>query len=74
MTHVSLHEAKTHLSSMVTEVERKGARFVICRHGKAVAELTPIPAVSRTKTHRRLKRVRIVEDPTTPTEKEWENV
>lgn len=74
MTHVSLHEAKTHLSSMVTAVERKGERFVICRHGRAVAELTPIPSVSRTKTHRRLKNVRIIEDPITPTEKEWEHV
>ncbi len=74
MTHVSLHEAKTHLASMVAAVERMRARFVICRHGRAIAELVPVPLASRTKTHRRLKNVRIIGDPTAPTQQEWEHV
>ena len=38
MKHVGMFEAKTHLSSLVDEVE-KGAEVVITRHGKPVAKL-----------------------------------
>lgn len=37
---VGAFEAKTHLSRLLDEVE-KGARIVITRHGKPVAELRP---------------------------------
>jgi prevent-host-death family protein len=36
-------EAKTHFSDLLDRVER-GERLVITRHGRAVAELTPIQA------------------------------
>jgi prevent-host-death family protein len=38
MKHVGIFEAKTHLSSLVDEVE-KGDEIVITRHGKPVAKL-----------------------------------
>jgi len=40
MKHVGMFEAKTHLSSLVDEVE-KGREVVITRHGKPVARLVP---------------------------------
>ena len=39
MREVGILEAKTHLSALVEEVERKGEEIVITRHGKPVAEL-----------------------------------
>ena len=38
MKHVGIFEAKTHLSSLLEEVE-KGGEVVITRHGKPVAKL-----------------------------------
>lgn len=38
MKHVGIFEAKTHLSSLLEEVE-KGGEIVITRHGKPVARL-----------------------------------
>jgi prevent-host-death family protein len=38
MKHVGIFDAKTHLSSLVDEVE-KGGEIVITRHGKPVAKL-----------------------------------
>jgi prevent-host-death family protein len=38
MKHVGIFEAKTHLSSLLDEVE-KGGEIVITRHGKPVAKL-----------------------------------
>jgi prevent-host-death family protein len=38
MKHIGMFEAKTHLSSLVEEVE-KGGEVVITRHGKPVARL-----------------------------------
>jgi prevent-host-death family protein len=38
MKHVGIFEAKTHLSSLVDEVE-KGGEVIITRHGKPVAKL-----------------------------------
>lgn len=44
MRSVNVHEAKTHLSALLAELEAGGDAIVICRAGKAVAELR---AVSR---------------------------
>jgi prevent-host-death family protein len=38
---VGSYEAKTHLPSLLEEVER-GAEIVITRHGKAIARLVPV--------------------------------
>jgi prevent-host-death family protein len=53
-------EAKTHLSTLLEQVER-GEEIVITRHGRAVARLVPVGAVNRErlrKTVARLKRFR----------------
>jgi prevent-host-death family protein len=41
MIEIGAYEAKTHLPSLLERVER-GERFVITRHGRAVAELVPV--------------------------------
>jgi prevent-host-death family protein len=40
MKSVGSHEARTHLSRLLEEVEG-GAEIVITRHGKAIARLVP---------------------------------
>ncbi|MDB5429657.1 MAG: prevent-host-death family protein [Caulobacter sp.] len=39
MRQVSVLQAKTHLSSLLTEVEQQGGEIVITRHGRPVARL-----------------------------------
>jgi prevent-host-death family protein len=46
MRTVGTFEAKTHLSALLEQVER-GEEITITRHGKAVARLVPVGAVSR---------------------------
>jgi len=41
MSEIGAYEAKTHLPKLLKRVE-KGEHFVITRHGRAVAELTPV--------------------------------
>ena len=49
MREVALYEAKNKLSGLLDQVE-VGEEFVITRHGKAVARLSPIkPAFDRAK-------------------------
>ena len=40
---VNVHEAKTHLSKLLAEVE-KGHEIVVARDGKPVAKIVPFPA------------------------------
>lgn len=40
MRQIGVHEAKTHLSELLREVEA-GAEIVLCRGGQPVARLTP---------------------------------
>lgn len=37
----SVYEAKSHLSSILSEVSDNGAVFVICRHGVPIADIVP---------------------------------
>jgi prevent-host-death family protein len=46
MKTVGTFEAKTHLSTLLEQVER-GEEITITRHGKAVARLVPLRAVDR---------------------------
>jgi prevent-host-death family protein len=46
MKTVGTFEAKTHLSTLLEQVER-GEEITITRHGKAVARLVPVRAVDR---------------------------
>lgn len=41
MPEIGVYEAKTHLARLLERV-RKGERFVITRHGKPIAQLTPV--------------------------------
>jgi len=45
MREVGVHEAKTHLSKLLREVEA-GSEIVIRRGGKAVARIVPVPATA----------------------------
>jgi prevent-host-death family protein len=74
MASVSLHEAKTHLSSLIARIERKGETILISKHGLAVAELGPVSKASRTKVSNDLKKIRFIKDPCLPTTGEWNDV
>jgi antitoxin (DNA-binding transcriptional repressor) of toxin-antitoxin stability system len=74
MTTVSIHEAKTHLSALVSSVERLGESVLICRHHQVVAELVPVPRGKRTVVSSKLKNIAIKYDPTQSTEEEWGDV
>ncbi len=57
MTRVTVHEAKTHLSRLLEEVE-KGGEVVISRRDKPIARLVPIepkPEPKRPRTPGRFK-------------------
>lgn len=41
MREVGVLEAKTHLSSLLDEVEQDGADILITRHGRPIARLSP---------------------------------
>lgn len=73
MRSVNTHEAKTHLSSLLADVEEKNESVIICRSGKPVAELRPVrPAKDRLRVHPRLRRVKIRENPMAPLAKgDW---
>ncbi len=43
MITINVHEAKTHLSHYLDEVE-KGERVVVCKRNRPVAEIRPIPS------------------------------
>ncbi|WP_298433873.1 type II toxin-antitoxin system prevent-host-death family antitoxin [Geobacter sp.] len=43
MITINVHEAKTHLSHYLDEVE-KGERIVVCKRNRPVAEIRPIPS------------------------------
>ncbi|WP_439544982.1 type II toxin-antitoxin system Phd/YefM family antitoxin [Sandarakinorhabdus sp.] len=47
MSTINIHDAKTHLSRLIGDVEQ-GASFTIARAGKPAARLVPIKAVART--------------------------
>ena len=44
MSEINVHEAKTHLSKLLQQVEA-GEEVVICRAGKPVARLVPVAPV-----------------------------
>jgi prevent-host-death family protein len=69
---LNIHEAKTNLSSVLLEVEKEGAKFLICRNGEPIAELVPHKKRSRTKLHPIMSKIKINYNPTEElTENEW---
>lgn len=47
MKTLSLYEAKTHLSRVITHVEESGETYVISRNGKPMAKIVPIEPVEK---------------------------
>ncbi|MDZ4742697.1 MAG: type II toxin-antitoxin system Phd/YefM family antitoxin [Verrucomicrobiota bacterium] len=62
---VNIYEAKTHLSSLLNEVDEKGETVRICRNGKAIADLKPIikRGAHILKKHPTLSQGKILYDP-----------
>ena len=64
MKTLNVHEAKTHLSSVLAEVVDKGEGFIICRSGRPVADLVPHRRRSRLVPHSSMKKIKVKYDPT----------
>lgn len=72
MKTVNIHEAKTHLSRLLQEIEQRGETFLICRNGVPVAELIPHAKRDRTTPHPTLSKISVLYDPTEDlTPEEW---
>ena len=72
MISVNIHEAKTNLSAILTQIE-KGEQVVICRNGKPIADLINHKQQIRTKPDKLLSRISINYNPTEPlSQEEWE--
>lgn len=68
---VSIHQAKTHLSRLITRVEG-GEEVVITRHGKPVARLTPVVRATGDRTPGGWRgRIRIAPDFDDPLPEGW---
>jgi len=63
MQKVNIHEAKTKLSAMLSEIEKSGETFLICRNGHPVAELVPHKRLNRLAYHPVLSKIMIDYDP-----------
>ena len=67
MITVNVHNAKTNLSRLLSQVEKNGESVSICRNGKPVADLVPHRASKRNiKPHPVLGKIKIKYDPTEP--------
>ncbi len=73
MKTLNVHVTKTKLSAILTEVEKTGEKFVICRNGNPIADIVPHKKRSRVKADPFLSRVKINCDLTEPlTENDWD--
>ena len=63
MQKLNIHEAKTRLSALLSDVEKKGETFLICRNGQPVAELIPHKRRSRLTYHPVMRDIGIGYDP-----------
>ena len=72
MKTLNIHETKTHLSTLLKEIEATGEKIVICRNGKPIADLSQHRPIDRLSTHPELSKIEINYDPTEPaTEEDW---
>jgi prevent-host-death family protein len=72
MKKLNVHEAKTHLSAVLAEVEEKGQSFLICRNGHPIADLIPHQKPDRLAPHPVMRQIIVHYDPTEPlTDEEW---
>jgi antitoxin (DNA-binding transcriptional repressor) of toxin-antitoxin stability system len=72
MKSVNIHDAKTHFSSLLSEIEDSNVSFVICRHGAPVADLVPHKIKNRIKPHPALSKIKLKYNPIeSASEEEW---
>ena len=72
MKTVSIQDIGTQLFSVLLEIEKKGERFIICRDGVPIADLTPHRKKSRLTPHPLISQITVNYDPTEPlTDDEW---
>ena len=64
MRMLNVHEAKTHLSAVLSAVSDKDEAFVICRNGHPVADLTPHRTKRSMTPHPEMKKIKLKYDPT----------
>ncbi len=64
MQKLNIHEAKTKLSAVLMEIEKKGESYLICRNGKPVADLIPHKKRNRLTYHPVLSKISINYNPT----------
>lgn len=75
MQKINVHEAKTRLSAVLSEIEKTGETFIICRNGKPAAELIPYRRHNRLKYHPALRKIKINFDPIEDlTDSEWGDI
>ncbi len=74
MKRVNIHEAKTHLSALLTQVEQRSEHILICRYNIPVAEIVPVERKTRTIPSEELKNIEFTRPPELPTLKEWDDV
>ena len=74
MKSVSIHEAKTHFSALISTIERTKEKIIVMKHNIAVAELVPLPHGDRLTPDPELKDIEILYDPTESTEEEWDDL
>ena len=72
MKTLNIHQAKTHLSAVLAEIEEKGETVLICRNGQPIADLVRHRRGNRLARHRVMSKVKLHYDPTEPlTAEEW---
>lgn len=73
MIQVNTHEAKTKLSSLLLKVELENEQIKICRNGKPIAMLSPVPCKpAPLEQHAEIMDVKFFEDPVIPlADDEW---
>ena len=71
MVIANTHEAEPELSSLLAQVEEQGETVLICRNGKPVAELRPLPPVADPlQVHPEISQIRFHEEPMAPLDPE----
>jgi antitoxin (DNA-binding transcriptional repressor) of toxin-antitoxin stability system len=71
---VNTHEAKTKLSQLLALIEQNHETIRVCRHGKPIADIVPIPSMTTNplQMHPEVSNIKINYDPTAPLEDdEW---
>ena len=75
MKKINIHEAKTTLSKILSEIESMHEVYIICKNGKPIADLIPHVSTNRIKPHLIMGNIKINYDPTEElSENEWGDI